>query len=102
MPQWSGSSVAEFVYKADVGNDLTENEYDHLFFGRFDGKPDPNPEEVQDWKWMRLEDIREDMKRNPKKYAAWLIFVLQNAEKALKKAELEKQTMVQEANQPEH
>ena len=92
--------VIEFVYKADVGNGLTENEYDHLFFGKFDGRPEPNPEEVQDWKWMDIDSIKEDMKRNPKKYAAWFIFVLQNAEKVLKRGtEPEQQTAVKGAEQ---
>ncbi|MDE1868701.1 MAG: isopentenyl-diphosphate Delta-isomerase [Candidatus Micrarchaeota archaeon] len=63
-----------YTYKAEVGNGLTEHEYDHIFFGEFDGMPKPNKDEVMDWKWMSLKDLRADMSRNPQNYAPWLSF----------------------------
>jgi isopentenyl-diphosphate delta-isomerase len=31
---------------------LTENEYDHVFLGYYDGEMDLNPDEVVDYKWI--------------------------------------------------
>lgn len=60
-----------FTYKADVGQGLTEHEFDHVFIGRSDKTPTINPEEVNDWKYMKLEDIKSDMKANPSSYTVW-------------------------------
>ena len=61
-----------FVYNADVGKGLTEREYDHIFFGRYDGSPIPNSDEVGDWKWIGLDDLQRDIADNPESYAPWL------------------------------
>ncbi|MBC34899.1 MAG: isopentenyl-diphosphate delta-isomerase [Bacteroidetes bacterium] len=60
-----------FLYKADVGQGLIEHEFDHVFIGISDIQPNINPEEVESWKYMRMEDIREDMKTNPGLYTEW-------------------------------
>jgi len=67
--------VFSFIYKAKVG-DLIEYEFDHVFFGKFDGKPKPNKKEVKDWKWQNLKDLKEDIKKNPQKYTPWLRIIL--------------------------
>ncbi len=67
--------VFSLVYKAKVGN-LIEYEFDHIFFGRFDGEPKPNKKEVEDWKWISLEELKRDIKENPEKYAAWFKIIL--------------------------
>ncbi|MEQ9424933.1 MAG: isopentenyl-diphosphate Delta-isomerase [Cyclobacteriaceae bacterium] len=61
-----------FVYKTTLDNDLTEYEYDHVYLGHFDGSPSPNPNEVADWKWVSLADLKTDLAQNPKKYVFWL------------------------------
>jgi isopentenyl-diphosphate delta-isomerase len=33
--------------------------------------PSINPEEVESWKWMKIEDIKEDMIQNPALYTVW-------------------------------
>ncbi|MFD1095300.1 isopentenyl-diphosphate Delta-isomerase [Salegentibacter chungangensis] len=60
-----------FIYKAPFDNGLTEHEYDHILVGDYEADPDPNPEEVAAWKWMSLEDIKQDMKDNPSVYTEW-------------------------------
>jgi isopentenyl-diphosphate delta-isomerase len=47
-----------------------------VFIGRFDGQPRPNPEEVEEWKWMGLEELRKDMAKHPEKYTYWLKAVI--------------------------
>lgn len=60
-----------FIYKADLDNELTEHELDHVFVGRFNGSPTPNPEEVCDWKYITLEALDRDMENHPESYTVW-------------------------------
>jgi len=64
--------IFSFTYKVKFGNDLFENEYDHAFIGNFDGEPIPNPEEVDEWKWVDLEELKNDIQKNPDNYTYWL------------------------------
>lgn len=61
-----------FIYKAKFNNGLTENEYDHVFIGKFDGKPKPNKAEVDGWKWISINELKKDILKNSKKYTPWL------------------------------
>ncbi len=68
--------IFSLIYKAYVGKGLTEYEYDHIFIGYWEGKPKPNPEEVCEWKWISLEELKKDVRKNPKKYAPWFRIIL--------------------------
>jgi isopentenyl-diphosphate delta-isomerase len=39
--------------------------------GYFNGNPIINPDEVEDWKWMKIQDVKEDMVQNPEIYTVW-------------------------------
>ncbi|HKO76886.1 MAG TPA: isopentenyl-diphosphate Delta-isomerase [Flavobacterium sp.] len=60
-----------FIYKAPFDNGLTEHELDHVMIGYYNDKPMINPEEVEDWKWMKIEDIQKDILVNPEIYTVW-------------------------------
>lgn len=63
--------VGSFIYKAPFDNGLTEYEYDHILTGKFNYSPKLNPEEVADYKWMPLEDVKVDIALNPQSYTEW-------------------------------
>jgi len=63
--------VFHFIYKAPFDNGLTEHEFDHVLVGYYNGNPSINPEEVEAWKWMGIEEIKKDMEMNPGVYTAW-------------------------------
>jgi isopentenyl-diphosphate delta-isomerase len=63
--------IFSFIYKAPFENGLTEHEFDHVLLGYYEGKPQINPGEVANWKWMLPEDIKMDMEANPSSYTAW-------------------------------
>ena len=65
-----------FVYKADVGQGLTEHEFDHVFIGESDTLPVPNPEEVGDFKYVNLDWVVEDIKNHPENYTVWFMIAL--------------------------
>jgi len=60
-----------FIYKAPFDNGLTEHELDHVMIGYYNGSPNINPEEVEDWKWMKIEDVKTDMVVNAAIYTVW-------------------------------
>ena len=60
-----------FIYKAPFDNGLTEHELDHVMIGYSNEEPNINCEEVESWKWMTIEDIKEDMIQNPDIYTVW-------------------------------
>ena len=74
------------IYNANFTNGLTEREFDHSFIGIFNGEPEPNPEEIGDYKWICIEELKKDIKENSEKYTPWFkMFVSRiNFEKELK------------------
>ena len=60
-----------FIYKAPFDNGLTEHELDHVMIGYYNDEPVINRDEVESWKWMKIEDIKNDMIVNPKIYTVW-------------------------------
>ena len=77
--------VFTFIYKSDVGDGLTEHEFDHVFVGNTDTHPDPNPEEVEDWKYVNMDWLVKDVEEHPENYTVWFVIALK---------ELLKQTVV--------
>jgi isopentenyl-diphosphate delta-isomerase len=67
--------IFKLIYKVKVGN-LIEHEINHVFVGKFDGKPKPNKKEVKGWKWVSLKELEKDMKENPEKYTEWFKIIL--------------------------
>lgn len=63
--------VVSFIYRAPFDNGLTEHEFDHVLIGKYNDLPKINPEEVAEWKWMSLEDIKTDIAQNPATYTEW-------------------------------
>lgn len=72
--------IFSFIYKAKSGN-FIEHEFDHVFFGRFDGSPKINKKEVEDFKWIGLKELKRDVKRYPRKYTFWFKKILKNVNK---------------------
>ncbi len=78
--------IFSFIYKSDVGNELIEHEYDHVFFGWCDKVPEPDPSEVCDWRWITLDKLQSDIKKNPKKYTPWLVLSLSRVREHIRKS----------------
>lgn len=70
------SEAFSFIYHADVGNGLRENEYDHVLIGRYDMPPKINPDEAAGWKFISLEALTGDIKKEPNLYTPWLVIAL--------------------------
>lgn len=66
-----------FIYKAPFDNGLTEHELDHVMMGYYHGVPKINPDEVADFKWMKPEDIKNDIAKNPHQYTIWFKIIFE-------------------------
>jgi isopentenyl-diphosphate Delta-isomerase len=60
-----------FIYKAPFDNGLTEHELDHVMVGYYNDAPKINPDEVENWKWMKIEEVKSDMVIHPEIYTVW-------------------------------
>lgn len=65
----------KFKYKASFENKLTEHEIDHVFLGSATANPNPDPEEVEDWRWENIHSLKDELKKNPHGYSFWLCYV---------------------------
>lgn len=63
--------IFDFVYKAGFDNGLTEYEFDHVFAGEYEGPVNPSPDEVSDYCYKSMSEIRSSLEMKPEKYTAW-------------------------------
>jgi isopentenyl-diphosphate delta-isomerase len=77
-----------FIYKAALENGLIEHEFDHVYFGKSDDIPAPDPNEVKDWKYIRPEKLKEEIILNPEKYSVWLKICFPKVESILSQKNL--------------
>lgn len=66
-----------FIYKAPFDNGLTEHEFDHILVGKFNENPRLNPDEAAAYKWLTLEEVKEDMRKKPDIYTEWFKIIFQ-------------------------
>lgn len=60
-----------FIYKASFDNGLTEHEFDHVFTGTYNGSVNPDAEEVSDYCFKTISDIKLSLESHPQKYTEW-------------------------------
>jgi isopentenyl-diphosphate delta-isomerase len=82
--------IFDFVYRAEFENGLIENEFDHVFSGEYDGPVNFNKEEVMDYCFKSLEEIRHSLETHPQKYTAWFRIAFPRVEKWWQQRENEK------------
>lgn len=68
--------IFSFVYKAEFENGLTEHEFDHVFFGQSNQTPELNLEEVEDFRYIGLEELQTEIKEAPQNFTPWFLIAL--------------------------
>lgn len=63
--------VFDFIYTAKLDNNLIENEFDHVFYGVYDIDPIINKDEAEDFKWVDMETLKNDIENNKDQYTVW-------------------------------
>lgn len=65
------SELFQFTYRTDFDNGLIEHEYDHVLIGTFNGTINPNPQEVNDYRYMPVETITRLLQEQPAQFTSW-------------------------------
>lgn len=63
-----------FIYKVKFENRLSEHEFDHVFVGHVKGDEiniAPDKKEVEEFRWIRLDELRQDIHAAPERYTFW-------------------------------
>jgi isopentenyl-diphosphate delta-isomerase len=60
-----------FTYRTEFENGLSEHEFDHVYTGLYDGAPRINPEEANSYKWLSVQEIKEELQRHPEAFTSW-------------------------------
>lgn len=71
------TETISFIYKAPFDNGLTEHELDHVMVGNYNDVPVINEDEVADWKWVPLADVKADIEQHPKNYTEWFKIIFE-------------------------
>lgn len=74
------TKIFDFTYKADFVNGLTEHEFDHVFYGVFDGEIKADIREVKDVRFITTTEIKNDISQNPLSYTPWFKIALPKIE----------------------
>ena len=77
-----------FIYKVSFSNGLIEHEFDHILVGIYNGLPNINFDEVDEWKWVSIDELVNDMQDNSEKYTAWFKIIINKYSQSLKKWKL--------------
>jgi isopentenyl-diphosphate delta-isomerase len=67
-----------FIYNAPFDNGLTEHELDHVFVGSYHQNPVINPEEVNDFHWISLPELNQQLRDEPEKFTVWFKMIMDN------------------------
>lgn len=71
------SEKFHFIYKADVGQELWEHELDHVFVGKYEGDFQLNPDEVQEVRYISMQDLEAEIKLHPEHFTEWFKIILE-------------------------
>ena len=58
-------------YKLPLRDGLTEHEFDHVFYGICNDVPEISPDEVETYRYVSRQDLKEDIFKNPDYYTEW-------------------------------
>lgn len=65
-----------FTYKTDLGNGLTEHEFDHVFLGVYNDDPVPNPNEVAEWRYVSIDRLQQELKMQADQFSFWFRLIM--------------------------
>lgn len=60
-----------FEYRAEVGPGLIEHELDQVLLGFYDGPVIPNRHEVQDYRWLAITELQDEIAQRPQDFTVW-------------------------------
>ncbi|RYZ56475.1 MAG: isopentenyl-diphosphate Delta-isomerase [Sphingobacteriales bacterium] len=77
--------VFHLRYTSEVGNDLIENEYDHIYLGHYDGEVVINEEEAAGFRFISLTELEVWRTNEPEAFTSWFHLAMPTMLKYLEK-----------------
>lgn len=65
------SEAFSFLYRAELDHGMIEHELDHVVLGEAVAAPVPNPEEVEAYRYVALDALRDEVAAHPEQFTAW-------------------------------
>lgn len=62
---------SNFIYKVKFENNLIEHEFDYILIGTYNKEPIINFEEVCNYKWANLNNLKKDIQNKPNEFTHW-------------------------------
>ncbi len=72
-----------FIYKTTFENGLSEHELDHVFFGFSDAIPSINPDEVNAYRYVSLQQLENEITMAPQQFTYWFKLLVPTISKHL-------------------
>jgi len=69
-----------FEYHEKINNQFSEWEIDKIFVGFFNDSALPNPNEVNDIRWIKPEKLLAEIQEQPEQFSVWIKIVAQRKE----------------------
>lgn len=70
-----------FSYRTDFENGLTENEFDHVYTGIYDGPIVADSDEVKNFCYLSIDKIEEMIGNEPAKFTSWFVIAFPGIKK---------------------
>ncbi|SEG56381.1 isopentenyl-diphosphate delta-isomerase [Halpernia humi] len=70
-------SKFNFIYKAEVGQNLWEHELDHVFVGQYEGDFKLNEKEVSEVRYISMSELEKEMAAKPQDFTEWFKIILE-------------------------
>lgn len=65
------NEICQFTYKVILDKGMTEHEFLHVLVGYYDGTPQINPEEVEEFTCKAMVDILREIALDPESFTQW-------------------------------
>ena len=63
----------DFRYRAEFANGLIEHEIDHVYLTEYDGAITPDPDEIDEYRWIAFDDLDAWIQRSPEAFTPWFL-----------------------------
>lgn len=75
--------IFEFTYRTEFQNGLSEYEFDHVFTGEYNGLITVDRQEISDYCYKDMSDIKDSLQSHPHKYTVWFQLAFPKVEECI-------------------
>lgn len=74
----------DFVYRTVFRDSLIEYELDHVYIGNYSGEVNVNEEEVSEFMWISIDELKDKLNKEAQKFTIWFLTAAPRVIKGLK------------------